>query len=217
MRNLLATTLILVTAALPALAQPASGAAQSRAANACRASCAAEAASRPGLAGRDAAAACTVRCGATTAYLAQQNRRGTAEASGLGQAVRPVATAAVPATPRQPTVVIYAGRSPARNFGIAVARDRLVAHREAQMQCGDGACRPLVESPAACGAVAQGVHRSPWALMMTSDPSSYTVSTMGGGAGASRAEAEQQAVADCRIRDPRATCRIVASSCGARL
>jgi hypothetical protein len=64
--------------------------------------------------------------------------------------------------------------------------------------------------------VAQGVHRSQWALVMTSDPNSYTVSTMGGGAGATRAEAEQQAMADCRSRDPRATCRIVASTCGAR-
>lgn len=221
-------------AATPALASaPSPRGTQATAAQMCRTTCATEAASRPGLPGRDAAAACTARCAATTAYLAQQNRRGTAEASGQGRTSRPApaptVTPAVPAGPtrigfgtpapatRQPVTVIYAGRSPSPRYGMSVGlTDRNAAHHTAQQACGDGNCRVIAEVAGSCGAVAQGIKRSQWALFITSDPASYVVTTTGAGGGATQQEAERQSVMDCRSRDPRATCRIAASTCGAR-
>jgi hypothetical protein len=225
----LAAAALMALAATPAFAAPtASRGAQSNAAAICRSTCEAQAASRPGLAGRDALAACSVRCGATTAYLAQQNSRGTAEATGRGQRVATLPMVAQPvsmssAAPvqagRQSLVVIYAGRAGSGAFGLAVgAGDRQGAHQAAERQCsgrGQG-CRAVSEVAGACGAVAQGIVRSQWALMITSDPNTYVVTAIGGGAGASQQAAEQDAMADCRSRDPRATCRIVAATCGAR-
>jgi hypothetical protein len=243
MRSLFRTTPVSLAPAALALASlvaaPAfaggtsSRATQATAAQMCRTTCAAEAASRPGMPGRDAAAACTARCGAATAYLAQQNRRGTTEASGRGRvtpvampapnpgqrgaALAPVGFGTPAPAARRPVTVIYAGRSPSPRYGLSVGlADRSAAHHTAQQACGDGNCRVIAEVPGSCGAVAQGIKRSQWALFITSDPASYVVTTTGAGGGGTRQEAERQAITDCRSRDPRATCRIAASTCGAR-
>jgi len=114
---------------------------------------------------------------------------------------------------------IYGARTPSAAFGMVVGdRDRLSAHREAERQCtarGPG-CRVLAEFTAACGAAAQGIKRSQWALVMTSDANTFTVTSINAGQGATQAAAEADAIAECRSRDPMAQCRIVASACATR-
>ncbi|NKE43707.1 DUF4189 domain-containing protein [Roseomonas frigidaquae] len=111
---------------------------------------------------------------------------------------------------------IYAARAPSAAFGLVVGEpDRMAAHRRAERSCaatGPG-CRMLAEFTESCAAAAQGVRRSQWALFMTSDPASYTVTSLSAGSGRTKGQAEQQAVAECRARDPMATCRIAASAC----
>lgn len=216
--------------ALPAWANaPSSRAAQSNAASICRSTCVGEAMSRPSGASQQAIAACTVRCAAAASFVAQQNRSGTAEATGRGRApaqqaapvARPVSmSSAAPASAaRQSVGAIYAGRAPSSAFGIAVGgADRMAAHQMAERQCtarGQG-CRVVAEFTAACGAVAHGIMRSQYALFITADPNSYVVTSASAGAGATQQAAEQEAMAECRSKDPRATCRITAAACGGR-
>ena len=192
----------------------------------CRAECVASAASRPGGPRADAAQACSVRCAAAVSYLSSQGARGTAEATGRGRSAQPPAGAAV----MQPVAlgrvaapashgVIYGARTPSAAFGLVVGEpDRLAAHRLAERTCtaGGQGCRVIAEFTEACGAAAQGYKRSQWALFITSDPNSYVVTSLSGGAGATQEQAERQAVADCRSRDPQANCRVIASACAAR-
>ena len=230
--------------ALPALAsQQSSRSARlhPEAAAMCRAECLATASSRPGGLRADATQACAVRCAAAMSYLTSQAQRGSAEATGRGrgeatsqpatasrQAARsqraappvmqPVAMGRVPA-PARTHGAIYGARTPSPAFGMVVGdADRLSAHRGAERACtaGGPGCRLIAEFSDACGAAAQGIKRSQWALFITSDPNSYVVTSLSAGSGATQQAAERQAVADCRSRDPQANCRIVASACTPR-
>jgi hypothetical protein len=115
--------------------------------------------------------------------------------------------------------VIFAARTPSSGYGLVVGqRDRLAAHRQAEEACrqtGAG-CRAILEFTQACGAVAQGVRRAESALFITSDPRTFVVTSTSAGAGLTRAQAEAEAVADCRMMNPSASCRVVASNCGPR-
>jgi hypothetical protein len=202
----------------------------------CRAECAQAAGSRA-----NAAQACAIRCAATVAYLTQQSGGGTAEAHGRGRppgptpaslpASRPQAPRPIPVAQRLPAApaaaplqaashgVIYGARTPSAAFGMVVGEpDRMAAHRIAERTCSSAGpnCRILAEFTAACGAAAHGVKRSQWAIFMTSDPNSYVVTSLSAGSGPTQAVAEREAVAECRSRDPLATCRITASACGGR-
>ncbi|MGX9964558.1 DUF4189 domain-containing protein [Roseomonas sp. F4] len=131
-------------------------------------------------------------------------------------APRPVPATPAAARPAASHGVIYGARTPSAGFGLVVGQaDRMAAHRIAQQACTAGGpdCRPLAEFTEACGAAAHGVKRSQWALFMTSDPNSYVVTSLSAGSGATQAHAEQQAIAECRSRDPMAVCRISASAC----
>jgi hypothetical protein len=227
----IAAAAALTLLALPALAntqprRPGAATLQQDAAAMCRADCMAQMASRPVSSSIPAAQACAVRCGAQTAYLAQQHQRGTAEATGRGRAAaEPIQATPVsmsmpaPVAGRATYGAIYGARTPSAAFGMVVGSgDRLAAHREAERVCsstGQG-CRVLAEFTAACGAAAQGYKRSQWALFVTSDPNSYVVTSLSAGSGATQAAAEQQAMQECRSRDPQANCRIVAAACGGR-
>ncbi|NKC31401.1 DUF4189 domain-containing protein [Falsiroseomonas selenitidurans] len=202
----------------------------------CRAECGRAASRQPG-AGPQAAQACTIRCQAGLAFLASQGRgpapaasRGVRRPQAVPVAMRPTsppARAARPApaarplaspvpAPRGNLAVLYAARSPSAGFGLVVGEpDRMAAHRLAERACTSGGpgCRPVAEFNAACAAAAHGVQRSQWAMFMTSDPSSFTVTSISAGAGATQAEAERAAVAECRSRDRTATCRIAAAAC----
>lgn len=115
--------------------------------------------------------------------------------------------------------VVFAARTPSSSFGLVVGqRDRLAAHRDAENTCrqNGGGCRAILEFTQACGAVAQGVRRADSALFMTSDPRTFVVTSTSAGAGVTRAQAEAEAIADCRMTNPSATCRIVAADCGPR-
>jgi hypothetical protein len=182
-------------------------------AQACRSDCLQQAA-RPG-AHPSAAQACQVRCGAGQSF-ARQEGRSQAVVSGRGVqqvAQRPVMAAA----PQQSHGVIYAARSPSAGFGMVVGEhDRLAAFRTAEQRCtqaGPG-CRVIAEFTSACGAVAQGVRRSQWAIIMTSDASTFNVMSTSAGKGATREAAEADALAECRAQDPRSQCRIAAVQCG---
>ncbi|WP_439598132.1 hypothetical protein [Falsiroseomonas sp.] len=242
----------LVLCSLPGLAdaqgQPARGGASSPMAQAgamCRAECLQTARARLGSDPAQAARACEVRCAAAVGYLANQNRRGSAEATGRGQAAapaglvqpvlhrvqQPAPQTAPPAAPQAAPVrpasarngvthgVIYGARTPSAAFGLVVGEpDRMTAHRLAERGCtaGGPGCRVIAETTEACAAAAHGVRRSQWAMFMTSDPSSYTVTSLSAGSGRTQVAAEQQAIAECRSRDPMATCRIAASACANR-
>jgi hypothetical protein len=122
-------------------------------------------------------------------------------------AVRPVPAGF--AVPRAGYGVIFATRTPGAGHGMVVAEtDRLAAFRIAELRCSRGGpgCRLIAEFSATCGAVAHGGRRSP----------DDTVSSIHGGAGPDREEAEADALAECRSRDPGANCRIVAAQCGNR-
>ncbi|MGG5888592.1 DUF4189 domain-containing protein [Falsiroseomonas sp. HC035] len=129
-------------------------------------------------------------------------------------APRPLPAATRPATGHG---VIYGARTPSAAFGLVVGeRDRMAAHRVAERTCSSAGpgCRILAEFTAACGAAAHGVKRSQWAMFMTSNPDSYVVTSLSAGSGPTQAVAERDAIAECRSRDPLATCRITASACG---
>jgi hypothetical protein len=221
MRPLLRTALAaaLCLGSLPALAstQPRPTAAvQADAAAMCRTSCLSRAASARGGLTAQAAQACAIRCGAAQSYLSQQAAGGTAEATGRGRSGRTPLPVVAGAAARTGYGAIYGGRSPSAAFGLAVgATDRLAAHRAAEQDCarhGQG-CRVLTEFTGDCGAVAQGIQRSRGALMITADPDTYVVTSISGGSGATRAGAEEDALAGCRARDRVAQCRVVASAC----
>lgn len=210
--------------ALPALATPQSSRATQRdTAAMCRAECLATASSRPGGAAANAPQACALRCDAAAAYIRSQQAPGTAEATGRGAVMQPVAMAnpARPATARRAEThgVIYGARTPSPAFGMVVGEaDRLAAHRSAERACataGPG-CRVLAEFTEACGAAAQGYKRSQWALFITTDPNSYVITSLSPGAGPTQDQAERRALAECRSRDPQANCRVVASACAGR-
>lgn len=211
-RALLASALAML--ALPAMAQPAR---MSRPIAAMAQGCMADCLSATNLrfgAAADAQRICNARCAAAARF-------DTAAATPRGRRGAPVqmVAAAMPMPSGAPHSVIYAGLSPSPGFGlVAGERDRLAAFRIADEQCrvtGNG-CRMLMEAPAACGAVVQAVRRSPHALVMTADPSTYIVTVTSGGFGPTQAVAEAEAMAECRGRDQGAQCRVMAARCGAR-
>ena len=222
MRNSLLTTILTTILHLAgsgaALAAP-MGAQMTRMQNGlaetCRADCLQQAA-RPS-AHPAAAQACQIRCGAGQAF-ARNEGRSPAVVSGRGVA-NGVAVAPQRVAPPAAQGVIFAARSPSAGFGLVVGeRDRLSAFRTAEQRCTHGGpgCRVIAEFTAACGAVAQGVRRSQWAIVMTSDASTFTVTSTNAGSGETREAAEREAMAECRARDPRSSCRVVAAQCGAR-
>lgn len=222
----LAAAAVLSLLSLPALAStqpPRTSTVQQDAAAMCQSSCLATAASGPRGVTIQAAQACEMRCNAAQSYLAQQDSSGTAEATGRGRTgavpMVPVATSVPAPVVARSFGAVYAGRSPSAAFGLVVGeRDRLAAHQEAERQCaarGQG-CRMLADVTSACAAAAQGVKRSQWALVMTSNPNTYGVTSISAGQGATQAQAEANALAECRSRDQGATCRIVVSACGER-
>jgi hypothetical protein len=189
---------------------------QAEQAAACRADCLQQAV-RPG-AHPAAAQACQLRCGAGLAFAQQQARQ---PATGPGRGVpvlaqRVEAPATPLATPLATHGVIFAARSPSAGYGLVVGeRDRLAAFRQAEARCtqaGPG-CRVVAEFTTSCGAVAQGVRRHRSAFIMTSDASTFDVLSTSAGTGETREAAERDALAECRGRDPQATCRIAAVQC----
>jgi hypothetical protein len=220
MRRILLTASLLLSAA-PAFASPPALDDQARqmaatpmaGTQSCREACRVQA-SRPGAA-PGGAQACFIRCGgglATT--MARQEVRpaaGVQQFSGIGRPVQVVSMI------QGNYGVIFAARSPSGAFSMVIGDgDRLAAHRTAEQRCsaaGPG-CRAIAEFTQACGAVAQGVRRAQGALFMTSDPNTYTVTSVSGGSAGTRAAAEADAVAECRSKDPQGTCRVVAGQCG---
>ncbi|TCH96476.1 DUF4189 domain-containing protein [Roseococcus sp. SYP-B2431] len=214
MRRILLTAIMLLAAG-PALAAPPALENQARsaaAAQSCREACRVQA-SRPGAVPA-AAQACFIRCGGgLAATMARQEARPQAQPfSGVGRPVEAVTM------PQGIYGVIFAARAPSGAFGMIIGDgDRLAALRTAERRCSAGGpgCRVIAEFTQACGAVAQGVRRAQGALFMTSDPNTYTVTSVSGGSAGNRAAAEADAIAECRSKGPQGTCRIVASQCGA--
>lgn len=189
--------------------------------------------------------ACLIRCGASEAFQRQQfsatsgtSGRGAspptpgAQQGRVGQGPSAAAlptTSMVPGQGSGPAPTrssaprygaIYTAPPPAQGFGITAGLfDRIAAHRVAENACvtlGGASCRLALEFTTACGAVAHGVRRSPGALMITSDPSTYRLFVVGHGIGDTQRMAEDQAVSDCARRDRGLICRIARSSCAAR-
>ncbi|MBO1075238.1 DUF4189 domain-containing protein [Roseomonas marmotae] len=109
---------------------------------------------------------------------------------------------------------IYLAPAPLPDAGMSAGMaDRNLAHAMAEQQCmaRQGApCRLALEFSDRCGAVAQGVVSK--AMVLTADPSTFTVMAATAGAGATRAQAERSALSACRQRF-RGTCRIARSLC----
>lgn len=173
-------------------------------------SCLADCVQRTGQIGRPAPVrACQIRCSAAADFVAETR----------GRNARPTAGAALPALPAAPNGygVVYAANSPSSSFGMVVGNaDRLSAYRLAEQRCaasGPG-CRMIGEFTSVCGAVAQGIQRSRFALFMTSDPSTYVITSTSQGSADDRAGAESDAMAECGSKDRLGTCRIVAARCG---
>lgn len=215
-RFILATTAVFLS--LPAFAAMPLGSGDriSRAiaelAQACRADCLSRAAQSVNPL---APQACTIRCGAAAVFGEGEGR---SEAVLSGRGVRAAGTGVpVPAAPNGHGV-IYAARQPSGSFGLVVGEhDRLAAYRLAEQRCtaGGPGCRIVAEFTEACGAVAQGVRRARGAFVMTSDPNTYVVTSVSSGVAGDRAEAESEAMAECRSKDPGATCWVAAVQCGA--
>ncbi|MCQ4161097.1 DUF4189 domain-containing protein [Roseomonas sp. GC11] len=109
---------------------------------------------------------------------------------------------------------IYLAAPPSPRYGLVAGMDRITAHRLAESQCKgtDGTpCRLGLEFQDRCGAVAQGV--TPRGIMLTDDPSTYLVVLSTTGSGPTPADADREALADCRLRHRNAICRVVATRC----
>ncbi|WP_424811535.1 DUF4189 domain-containing protein [Roseococcus sp. YIM B11640] len=209
-RLILAATLIL--AAAPALASQPVRARAPQDINACRATCQGQAA-QPG-ASRTGVQACFIRCGVPAFSPIQPVSAAAQQGRGV-QAPRQLALQ----VPPQGYGVIFAARTPSASYGMVVGEvDRLAAHRIAESQCSRGGpgCRIIAEFSRSCAAVAHGVRRSQGAIVMTSDPNTFVVTSISGGSAETRALAEGDALAECRSKDPQATCRIAAVQCGNR-
>jgi hypothetical protein len=111
--------------------------------------------------------------------------------------------------------VISLAPPPSLNFGLTAGLpDRAAAHRLAEQQCmgpQGAACRLALEFQDRCGAVAQGL--IPRGLFLTNSPTTFNVMLAVPGSGATQALAEQDAMANCRLRF-RGTCRVAGSLCG---
>jgi len=181
-------------------------------AQACRADCLSRAARSVNP---HAPQSCAIRCGAAAAF-GQGEGRSEAVLSGRGALVSGTGVPVPPAPHGHG--VIYAARQPSGSFGLVVGQDdRLAAYRIAEQTCNAGGpgCRIIAEFTQACGAVAQGVRRARGAFLMTSDPNTYVVTSVSSGTASNRPDAEAEAMAECRSRDPNATCWIAAAQCGA--
>jgi hypothetical protein len=221
-----ALMLLAFVMAFPVMAAPAdrAGRVRNSLASHCQADCLQQN-SRPGRA--QPVQACQIRCAAALSF-ARDEGRSRAVVSGRGSRVSvqpvqltrssaplvPVAAQAVPGH----VSVVFAARSPSAGYGMEVGTDRLTAYRLAEQRCRSSGpeCRVIAEAAGSCGAVAQGIRRSPNALVMTSDASTYVVTSTHGGSADNRIDAEADALAACRSLDRAAACRIVAAQCGAR-
>ncbi|MBP0494650.1 DUF4189 domain-containing protein [Pararoseomonas indoligenes] len=130
----------------------------------------------------------------------------------------PVSAPATPArrTGRGSYGAVYLAAAPSRSFGLAVGvGDRAVAHRQAEAACksGTGAdCRMAGDFTARCAAVAHAL-RSNNAVVMTAHSSTYTVMAATSGTGATREEAERQALSACSQRGRGLTCTVTEARC----
>ncbi|WP_421989915.1 DUF4189 domain-containing protein [Roseococcus sp.] len=149
--------------------------------------------------------------------MSSQQRRVTSNQQRVAASRRPAAVLPQMTAAPNGYGVVYAARAPSSGFGMVIGNsDRLAAYRIAEQRCAaSGAgCRMIGEFTSMCGAIAQGIQRSPHALFMTSDPSTFTVTSTSQGSAASRSSAEQDAMAECASVDRQGTCRIVAAQCG---
>jgi len=112
---------------------------------------------------------------------------------------------------------IYAAQPPSAAFGASGGLpDRLMAHVRAEMQCRSGpggdTCRRVLEVGQGCGALAHGARDMRFLPNQRPDPN-QPVALAVGGSGPDVAGAERDALAICRQRERRATCRVVATVC----
>lgn len=213
-RLVLTAALTLLT--LPVMAAPADRA--SRARNALASHCQADCLQQNSRSGRpQPVQACRIRCAAALSFARDEGRsRAVVSGRGARVSVQPVQMAAQPVPGL--VSVVFAARTPSAGYGMGVGTDRLTAYRLAEQRCRSTGpdCRVIAEAAGSCGAVAQGIRRSPNALFMTSDPNTYVVTSTHGGSADNRADAEADALSSCRSLDRAASCRIVAARCGTR-
>lgn len=200
--------------ALPAAGQPS---------DACRIACGAEQAAGP-----IALRACFARCAAGEApappspppQAASRGRAAAAAGSPPRPATPPRTDPAAPAQPPASYGALYLAVPPRMHFGMAVgARDRLVAHQDAELSCRrqGGSCVLAQSFTEPCLAVVEGARRVKGVMFMTRDPSTYHVSVLTHAIANNPADAERQAIADCALRARGTlTCRLVLAACGPR-
>ena len=111
---------------------------------------------------------------------------------------------------------IYLAAAPSARFGLLAGQaDRIAAHRLAEAQCmgREGVpCRLVLEFQERCGSVVHGITGR--SMVLTEDPSTYLVMLATGASGRTAAEAEREALADCRLRHRNAQCRVAQTLCG---
>ena len=119
-----------------------------------------------------------------------------------------------------PHGAIYRAALPNVSFGVSVGQtDRLSAHRQAEAACraAGAACTMVQDFTLPCAAIAEGVVRTPGALFMTSDRSTYRIRAITHGVASNPADAGRLALDACRPLDRGAlTCRVVTTQCGPR-
>ncbi|RVT89917.1 DUF4189 domain-containing protein [Rhodovarius crocodyli] len=136
---------------------------------------------------------------------------------GGGVEVGPQVAATLPANSR--FGVVYSTDAPLAALGFGNGNiDRLAvnlaAARACQGQAGRTPCKFRAELVNACGAVAMAISRHPSAMVMTSDLTTQVLNRLEVGTGATRAAAEEAAMAACRVAEqPGVQCRIAASGC----
>lgn len=112
---------------------------------------------------------------------------------------------------------IYAAQPPSAAFGaIGGLSDRLMTHVRAETQCRSGpggdTCRRVLEVGQGCGALVHGARDMRFLPNRQPDPN-QPVALAVGGSGPNAAGAQGDALAICRQRERRATCRVVATVC----
>ncbi len=163
--------------------------------------------------------ACLIRCRAGAEYAAASRRgpRSAQPGQGIPVGRQPLLPVSLPAAPVGTARwgAIYAAAPPGHALGISHGMtDRTMVHTRAEIACrafGQAGCRVLTEFSTGCGAAAQA--RRATGMMITADASTFRVAYVTAATGATRAEAEARAVAQCRAREPAASCRVVAAAC----
>jgi hypothetical protein len=220
-------TAALTLLALPVMAAPADRAGRAR--NSLASHCQADCLQQNSRSGRpQPVQACQIRCAAALSFARDEGRsRAVVSGRGTRVAAEPVQLATRSSARPIPVAaqvvagnvsVVFAARTPSAGYGMVVGTDRMTAYRLAEQRCRSTGpdCRVIAEAAGSCGAVAQGIRRSPNALFMTSDPNTYVVTSTHGGSANNPADAGADALAACRSLDRAASCRVVAAQCGTR-